>query len=66
MKKTVAVEFEEQSKSVVANVKIQYEMDSAEGIVHTEDVLAETKKLFDEAWAYANAKSINKSGVHYK
>jgi len=64
MKKTISVEFEEQAKSVVANVKIQYEDDT--GSLSNQSVLDEAKQLFDAAWAYANTKSIQKVSPNYR
>lgn len=66
MKKTVSIEFEEQAKSIVTNVKIQYETADGETLKSNEEILTETKILFTQAWEYANAKSIAKAGIHYQ
>jgi hypothetical protein len=68
MKKTISIEFDEQSKAITARTKIEYQLESMVEALTFEnnDMLDESKKLFNAAWEYANAKSIAKSGVHYK
>ena len=57
MEKTLRIEFTEQSKGVVA--KIDY---NATGDFNNDEVLAEAKRLFDEAMLYSQEKSMLKVG----
>ena len=65
MKKTVSIEFEEQAKCVVTNVKIEYEFTQPDLLKTNEYILQETQELMEKAWAYANAKSIQKMNPQY-
>lgn len=56
MERRIKVEFEEQSKSVVATVQV--EVSGAD--VNGDLVLKETCELFDKAFAYARNKSAGK------
>jgi hypothetical protein len=65
MKKTILVEFTEQSKSVVANTRIIYEVDEGDkhplGDDHFNDgVLRETKELFEKAQSFALEKTLKR------
>lgn len=54
MKKFIKIEFQGQSKSVVATTKIEYELEPTDTITN-EDILKESIKLYNEANAYADA-----------
>lgn len=53
MKKTIKIEFNGQSKSVVANTKIEYELETGE-VLSNDDILKEAVILFDKANAHAD------------
>jgi len=61
MRKVIKVEFSENSKQVLANTKVEYELDDStiENYIN-KDILQEAKDLFEEAHAYAKLKTINK------
>lgn len=59
--KRVLVEFDEQSKAVVAKVCIEYTDDNPNNIPAPLVILEETKALFEEANRYALNKTIQKS-----
>jgi len=61
MRKVIKVEFSENSKQVLANTKVEYELDDStiEKYIN-KDILQEAKDLFEEAHAYAKLKTINK------
>ena len=56
--KTVKIEFNELSKSVTANIKIEYNDEE----VDNEKALSEAKELFDKAYSYAQTKTMQKIG----
>jgi hypothetical protein len=58
LNKLVKVEFEEQSKAVVTNVKIEYSGDS---IPSNDDIRLETQKLFLECQKFSALKTMEKS-----
>jgi hypothetical protein len=61
MKKTIRVEFNELSKSVTANTKIEYELEGEETEKYlNKDILQECKDLFDEAQNHAKFRTLNK------
>jgi hypothetical protein len=53
--KRVLIEFDEQSKSVVSKVSVEY---TGEDLPSNEDILAETKILFLNAQKYALERSM--------
>ena len=63
MKCLIKVEFNEQSKSVVSNTKVELEHDvnSREDILNLKQQALEIgRSLFDEAYAFAKHKSLSK------
>lgn len=58
MEKTVKVEFQEQSKGVIAQVKVEITGNSGE--VVSDEVLQEAKRLFNDASAYSYLKGKGK------
>lgn len=64
MKGVVKVEFNELSKSVTANTKIEVEFEEAgveEIKVLKNEILAEARGLFDDALKYSKAKTFEKN-----
>jgi len=55
--KTIKIEFTETTKTVNANVKIEVSGDN----INNNQILEETKKLFDEAHSYAKNKTMQKA-----
>jgi len=51
----VTVAFEEQSKNVIAKIKVEGD--------NTTEVEKEAKSLFDRAFAYSQKKSLSKGGI---
>lgn len=59
MKKTIKIKFSEQSKVIVAETSIEYEGDD---VPTNDEVLVESKKLFEGASRFSGAKSVSKYG----
>jgi hypothetical protein len=57
--KKIKIEFQGQSKSVVANVEIEY-VDTDKT---NEEVLTEVKLLYEEAYKYADSKTKQLNGI---
>ena len=57
MEKKIKISFNELAKSVSANVEIEV---TSESVINNEEVLKETKDLFEQAHAFAKLKTINK------
>lgn len=53
MKKIVKIEFSEQSKSVTGDCRIEYELEGTELNISNEEILAETKQLYDKVFEYS-------------
>ena len=60
MKKNVKIEFTENVKSVVSNVKIEYEFNDTDIVKSNEEILQESKDLYNEASAYSLLKTQQK------
>lgn len=58
MNKLVKIEYEEQAKAVVTNVKIEY---SGDNIPSNEDIRKETQQLFLDCQKFALLKTMEKS-----
>ena len=59
MKKTIKIEFGEQSKGFTADVKIEYISEEGEKFINSE-VLQEAIELYDKATNYTATKSMKK------
>jgi len=61
MKKRIKITFSENTKSVLAETTIEYELENEETEKYiNKDILQETKQLYDEAQAYAKIKTLSK------
>lgn len=68
MKQTLRIQFEEQAKGVVANVDLEWTdvaFNPSEEQVFLQEInnsqLAEAKRLFEQAQAYAHTKTLQKN-----
>lgn len=59
MQKTIKIGYTEQSKSVVADAKVEYTGDTAE-LPSNDEMIAEAQEVFDKAQRYATKKTMEK------
>ena len=63
MKKTIKVEYQEQSKAVVANTKIEVEAENEEEVnkINAQEVLKEANELYNKAAEFSETKTKRKA-----